>query len=141
VAKRKRVARHDWRKEPAPAKGTPLRKLYERSVVYRERQARAFAGARKKKAKAEKKTRERARRGRIREARKHLDRAMKRMLHDATKGGDFWSRSKGEGGSHANWYKTKEAYATHFNERDFESILEALSDDFDLDEIGWDVIY
>jgi hypothetical protein len=44
--------------------------------------------------------------------------------------------------SHANWYKAKLDAEDDFGSgADWERVLEDLSDEYDLDTLGWDILY
>jgi hypothetical protein len=134
--------RTDWSKVPAPKRGTKARKAYEQSAVYKKRRQAAFKAAESRRAAyrpkvaGKRKTAERA--ARMRAMRKALEPKLKKLIDRYEMGGTFWDNSRE---LHGNWYAEKLDWEDMLPENEYLAVLEAMSDDNELDEIGWDIIY
>jgi hypothetical protein len=139
----KRAKRIDWTKRKAPARGSKLRADYERSAVFKARKKAAKKGAKTRAKKSEHEQRRLAKREKIERAKELLSPLLRKMIGDYQKGalqshGQGMRRSKK---AHGNWYAAKLSIADFMVERDFMKVLEELSTEHGLDEVGWDIIY
>jgi hypothetical protein len=142
--KRAPPKRVDWSKKKAPKEGSKARAAYERSAVYKARSKAARAGlvTRRKHEQAEQ--RRLLREERIAAAKdalrplltKIVNRWKQGQLRHGHKGGWIESRE-----AHGNWYAAKLNLADYMPERDYLRMLGELTDEYDLDDLGWDIIY
>jgi hypothetical protein len=130
--------RIDWGKKKAPKPGSKLRAKYEKSAVYRRRRESAQKGqkTRRKHVKAEQ-------RRLLKQERRDLMKERLGPLLGALvadwKSRRSWADTRE---SHANWYKAKLDAEDDFGSgADWERVLEDLSDEYDLDTMGWDILY
>ena len=138
AAKRKKARpRVDWSTRKAPKKGSKARAAYEKSAVYKKRVAAAKRGLETRAATQRKEQRRLAKRERVEQAKEHLAPLLERLVADWRKR-RYWSDTRV---SHANWYREKMAVRDFIPERDYETALEEMALEADLDDIGWDIIY
>jgi hypothetical protein len=133
-AKKKRV---DWSKKRAPPKGSKKRAEYERSAVAKKRRAAAKRGLETRAATERKEQRRLLHREHIDDAKDLLAPLLAKLVSDWRKR-RYWSDTRT---AHANWYKEKLKVRDFIPERDYDTALEEMSDEADLDDIGWDIIY
>jgi hypothetical protein len=145
VAKRRKPAKRkaqpkriDWGKRKAPKPGSKLRAKYEKSAVYKRRVASAEKGrkTRKKHARAE------ARRLLKEERRSLMKERLGPLLGKVVEAWRKRRRWQDTTDAHANWYRAKlDAEEDFGDNREWDRMLEELSDDYDLDTLGWDILY
>lgn len=81
---------------------------------------------------------ERERRERMRAMKEALLPKMKKIVERFELGGTAFQDTRA---AHANWYEEKIAWGVAMGESEYEAVLEAISDELDLDELGWDIVY
>jgi hypothetical protein len=134
-AKKKRV---DWSKKRAPSKKSKkLRAAYERSTVAKKRRAAAKRGLETRAATKRKEQRRLLHREHIDNAKELLGPLLSELVSDWRQR-RYWSDTRE---SHANWYREKINVRDFIPERDYETALEEMALEADLDDIGWDIIY
>lgn len=136
-AKAAQTKRVDWSAKPAPKKGSRARAAYEKSAVYRARQ-RAADKARETRARHERAEQRRlAREERVAVAKERLGPLLAQVVDRFRRRRYFNDTRK----VHANWYAAKVGFGHVMRRQDFERVLEELSLEHDLDELGWDIVY
>lgn len=129
--------RVDWSKRKAPPKSSKLRADYERSAVAKKRRKTAAKGQATKRTKTISEQRRLARRERVEAAKELLGPLLERLI-SAWKDKRLWRNTRGD---HANWYREKMRVKAFVPERDYFDALEEMADEYDVDELGWDIIY
>lgn len=137
-SKRQKPKRVDWTKKPAPPKGSKARPAYEKSAVYRARKRAAAKSQETRRKNAAREQRRLAREERIAVAKEHLSPLLAKVISDWRSNRPGWNESRE---SHANWYQSKVGFGNVMRSNDFVRVLEELSLEHDLDELGWDIVY
>jgi hypothetical protein len=141
AAKKRAIKRIDWSKRKAPKPGTKLRERYEKSATYKKRVARAQKGLVTRKKHEAREQRRLAAQER-KDAMKERLAPLLRSLVSSWQRRENWSDTRE---AHGNWYEGKELVRAENQskqrEREFFAMLEELQDDYDLDELGWNIVY
>jgi hypothetical protein len=140
----KKAKKQDWSKKRAPKPGAKSRADYERSPVYRARVRAAKKGlvTRRKHEAAEQRRLERWERREV--GKEKLRPLLAKMVSDYKRGdlvGGHGHGMREAKEAHANWYAAKMNLADFMPERDYARMLDELSLEADLDELGWDIVY
>ena len=132
---------YDWTKRKAPPETSSLRESYEKSATYRKRVKASKKGVetRRKHEAAEKRRIEREEK--IARAKELLSPLLTKVISDYNRAGAHGQGMKDSRDSHGNWYQAKMNLADFLPERDYMRVLEELSQEHDLDGLGWDILY